>query len=100
MDLKGKVLDDWLKRQKPSDFPKSAAPYIERYRLIEAFLAKEVHQYLSTLAALTDGVFLNDHGVDHIATVIQRASRLAAADGCDLRPYEVYLLLVAIHVHD
>jgi hypothetical protein len=43
---------------------------------------------------------LNDHGPDHIDKVIERASNLVDCKDCDLSPFEVYLLLISIQVHD
>jgi hypothetical protein len=49
---------------------------------------------------LQDGGYLTDHGPDHVKTVIRRASQLAEHQRCELSPYEVYILLVGIHIHD
>lgn len=45
-------------------------------------------------------MFLNDHGPDHIATVIARASDILNEANTSLNSYEAYLLLFAIHLHD
>lgn len=44
--------------------------------------------------------WLNDHGPNHIKTVIKRASQLLANRVISLTPREVYFLLSAIHLHD
>src|ERR1039457_2256022 len=99
MDLRGKNLVDWLRKQPSDKFP-GCKSYIHRYDSVEEFLTREVHPLVATGAALVDGIFLNDHGPGHITTVIQRATELVAAKACALSPYEVYLLLAAIQVHD
>jgi hypothetical protein len=98
--------------------------YSERFTNIAKFLNKEVHpnalpgalaaQIARLEEAIRSGVsgdnlfslllennsWLTDHGPEHIETVILRASKLVSASGCDLHPYEIYILLVAIHFHD
>ncbi len=45
-------------------------------------------------------MLINDHGPDHIETVIERATDLASSEHCSLTAYEVYMLLVCIQIHD
>jgi len=59
-----------------------------------------VDPHVNAMAMLHDGGYLTDHGPDHVKTVIRRASQLAEQQSCDLSPYEVYILLVGIHIHD
>jgi len=74
--------------------------YYLRYNSISEHLAAYVFSHVTAGAIIVDGGYLTDHGHDHVLTVIQRASRLAEADSCTLTPYEVYILLVAINLHD
>jgi hypothetical protein len=99
-DLKGKTLDEWLRKRRPSDFGDLKADYVKRYNELEDFLRTDVHPLVSIGAAVKDGIFLNDHGPAHVATVIKRASDLVSADTCELTPYETYVLLAAIQLHD
>lgn len=99
MKLKEANLVEWLRRQKVSEFP-GGRGYFRSYEALEEYLTKEVHPFVGVGAALRSGVFLNDHGPDHVRTVVERASKLVAAASCDLSAYEVYLLLAAIQVHD
>lgn len=104
MDFRGKNLVDWLRKQPKEQFP-SQRLYIGRYDQLDEFLRKNVHPHVGTGAALAGKVFLNDHGPDHVAMVIQRASEMLAVKSmaqksCVLIPYEAYLLLAAIQVHD
>ncbi len=89
----------WFRKLPSSKFP-GGKVYIARYDVITDFLAKEVHPLVATGAALKDGIFLTDHGPGHIETVIRRASDMIAAKECTIEPYEVYLLLAAIQMHD
>lgn len=79
------------------------ADYWAIYRTFKGYLNQHIHPQVTMVAMLKDGGYLTDHGPDHIATVIQRASDLLGdeKDGVfPLTPYEIFLLLVAIHVHD
>ena len=99
-DLKGKTLDEWFKKRRATDFSDLKTNYVARYNALEDFLRKDVHPLVSIGAAVKDGIFLNDHGPDHVATVIKRASELIATDSCTITSYEAYILLAAIQLHD
>ena len=47
-----------------------------------------------------NGGYLTAHGPSHIRTVIERASQMVGDPTDRLDPYEVYILLLAIHLHD
>ncbi len=101
MNLNGKTLAKWLREATDADFPNNNKDdYFTRYRRWATYLDNNVHNQVNAGAQINDGGYLTDHGPDHVATVIQRASELVAADGCTLTGYEVYLLLAAIHSHD
>lgn len=99
MKLKDNNLVEWLRGRPDRDFPRNKA-YFPPYQSLADYLNKEVHPLVSTGAALSSGIFLNDHGPGHVQCVIDRASQLVSAKECDLSGYEVYLLLAAIQVHD
>ncbi|MCP4678089.1 MAG: HD domain-containing protein [Deltaproteobacteria bacterium] len=73
---------------------------MNQYKNLEEYLCDEVHPEVEKLAMTVDGGYLNDHGPSHIKTVIERASQMIGDPEELLRPYEVYVLLVAIHLHD
>lgn len=104
MKLNGKSLEAWLKAKdskSPKSFPgKGSVRYYARYQGIEDYLNANVHNIVNQLAMLEDGGFLTDHGPKHIEKVIDKASQLVSHEACELTPYEVYLLLVAIQLHD
>jgi hypothetical protein len=101
MKLKGKSLAEWLaKNRKHASLPgHDAVDYYQRYHGIAEYLNTHVHPFVNISANAVDGGTLTDHGPEHIKTVIARASQLVSSK-CELSAYEVYLLLVAIHVHD
>lgn len=101
MDLNGTTLAGWLEEHKRDSgaFP-GALDYHARYRAVEDWLVANVHSEVNRAALRADGAYLTDHGPQHIQMVIRQASMLAKAEQCRLTPYEVYLLLAAIQLHD
>lgn len=101
MDLGNKNLEEWLKNVEPSMFPQGKIEdHYTHYKKLKEHL-KPIHEEVVHGANLKDPeMFLNDHGEKHIETVISRASYLVATDDCNLTPYEVYLLLCCIQIHD
>lgn len=88
-------------------FPEHDIDYFERFRRIDEYVNREIHPTINVGAAVNSTqlagakpTWLTDHGPEHIATVIQRASALCCKPKPVLNPYEVYLLLVGIHFHD
>ena len=102
MDLKNITLDEWLKSPPVDAFYQSKPiDYISLYNTLNNYLTKNVHKYVNMGATLSDPeIYLNDHGPEHISTVISRATELVANDNCILSAYEVYILLCCIQIHD
>lgn len=101
--LAGKQLNEWLLDQPLDKFPGRGRPdYLEQYKALEQYFNTDVHPHVMAAAAATDGSLLTDHGPEHIRTVIARASSMLAHQDPSqkLSPYEVYILLVAMHLHD
>lgn len=101
MDLNGKTLEQWFLTLEMKDniFPYDLS-YPKDYDGIATKLNKWVHPYVNTGAMIEDGGCLTDHGPDHIKKVILRASELVQNSNCELTEYEVFILLMAIHIHD
>jgi hypothetical protein len=78
--------------------------YFDRYKALSDKLHADFHPNVMAGSMVVDGGVLTDHGSEHIKTVIQRASLLLDYEGihggAKLSPYEIYLLLTAIHFHD
>ena len=96
-----------LYRSQKNSFPNNGrVNYFQQFRRIEEHLNEYVHPQVMLGAMAADQNWLTDHGPDHIDTVINRASDLvnksAALTGKNgvLDPYEIYILLVAVHFHD
>lgn len=99
-DLKNETLEGWFKKRRAVDFDGLKTNYVARYNALEDFLINDVHPLVAIGAATKDGIFLNDHGPAHVATVIKRASELLSTGTGTLSAYEVYILLAAIQLHD
>jgi predicted RNA-binding protein YlqC (UPF0109 family) len=104
MDIKSGTLVDWLQDQQeknPQSFPgDKKVNYFKRFSIIEEYLNNEIHPHVNAGAMLHDDSYLTDHGPNHVVKVIKRATELSKSKECDLSPYEVYMLLTAIHFHD
>lgn len=97
-------LTQWISNQPPSNFPSiGGIPYPDRLNNVTNYMNSHVHPQVEKGPLLQEDSFLTDHGPHHIETVIQRASCLLSFPEDNfpqLNPYEVYLLLLAIHFHD
>lgn len=97
------LLNDWLYAQQSQLTASSSVPYLERLKLVQHYLQKEIYPHVNLGELQHGGGLLTDHGTQHILTVIRRASELLNFPPDrypQLSPYEVYLLLMAIHFHD
>jgi hypothetical protein len=99
-DLKSKTLEAWFRKRQQDDFRDLKTNYVSRYNNLSNFLQNDVHPLVALGPAVREGIFLNDHGPGHVATVIQRASALISTETCIISAYEAYVLLAAIQLHD
>ncbi|OEU66351.1 MAG: hypothetical protein BA863_16060 [Desulfovibrio sp. S3730MH75] len=101
-------LEYWLEDQAksapdlfPLSFEKNSDNYYNRrYEDLAFRVGKYLHPYLDRAALASEGIFLTDHGPEHVKRVIKMASGLARSERITLSPYEVYLLLCSIQCHD
>ena len=105
-----KPLEEWLGAQDKVLFPDSA-DYPARYRAVADYLSRNVHSEVDRAAMLREIIrrgivrpeaipYLTHHGSGHVKHVIARANDLVQASACKMSPYEAYLLLMAIQLHD
>lgn len=100
MNLKNKMLDEWLKKPPAKAFKFKKEDYYSRYKVVADYLDREVHKHVVPLNMLKDDGYLTDHGPDHIKKVIEKASELIENTKIDLSAYEVFILLLSIQFHD
>ena len=102
MDLSNKTLDIWLKDAPESEYKFGQhIDFYRKYLNLREYCDKNIYPHISLGANLKDRtVFLNDHGIEHIKTVLRRASELVLASKCKLTPKEVFYLICAILLHD
>jgi exopolyphosphatase/pppGpp-phosphohydrolase len=102
MDLKNTTLEEWLKEAPSKKFKYGhKVDYSRSYENLKDYCIKNIHKHISLGANLVDHeLFLNDHGIEHVQTVIKRASELVSSKNCDLNAKEVFYLLCAIQLHD
>lgn len=82
------------------EFPKTRVNYTKIFQQVEDYLNKNVHPEVVTGAALQEDGLINDHGKEHVEMVIQRSGLLLGNRIKDLKGFEIFLLLLAIHFHD
>lgn len=102
MELNNKTLVKWLEEAPDSLYPQGEkTDHHSKYKSLKEYLDDNVHNDVTIGANLMDpNTLLNDHGPEHIKTVISRASYLVGCKECTLEPYEVYILLCSIQLHD
>lgn len=123
-------LEAQLANAKATDFPNvttdmknNTKPYPEKYGLLKTNLSPK-HDLVGIMATLKsleielknnslnnethENIFdyvilLNNHGKGHVETVISRAGELSKCiknEASNLRPFEIFILLCAIQIHD
>lgn len=91
-------------RSDPSAFPSRNKDYVSSYQSIKEHLANTYYQV--TGAALAEGGHrFTKHDITHVDDVIHTAGRIMGADkdggkSPDISPYELFVLLLAILIHD
>ena len=82
-------------------FPLSKGDLISSFKYIEDYMNTNCHPNTVAGAAAHGDGLLTDHGVDHVKMVIANAGNLIGdMTHHQLKCYEIYLLLLAIHFHD
>lgn len=81
------------------DLEESAPELFEKYEALKKNLLP-IHESVVQGASLADGGLLTGHGPAHIARVGEVASLIVGQCPVDLSPYEQFILLVAIQIHD
>jgi hypothetical protein len=99
MNLDGGTLVDWLEKQSRNNFP-NHEDYITQYKSIKNYLDEHIHPFIELVVYKKEGIELTKHGVEHIDKVIERASDLVSSANIKLSAYEVYMILIAIQIHD
>lgn len=109
-------LEEVLQRhaeEKTYHFPDRATNYYDRYRQIKDWLTRNIFRNAGAGLAADEGIYYTQHDAGHVDDVIQSAGHiLGVRDFLEpkagsfesavtkLEPYEVYVLLVAILLHD
>lgn len=84
--------------------------YVVIYEALKAKFDTEVHPEVKTkILEIEKEGYYNDHGIDHIKMVIERVSRIIERSNPTFKhekgkfhisPYELFILLMAINLHD
>jgi hypothetical protein len=95
------TLQDWFYNQEET-FSRGIN-YVSCYKTFKSFLDREIHPEIKSVMSREDPeIYLNDHSEKHVAMVIEKASFLLSnlQDSNELSPYEAFILLIAIQIHD
>lgn len=92
-------LEEFFETKHSIDFP-SEKDYVAIYRTFKQFMNSEIHNEVKSVTTRLDNkVYLNDHSANHVKMVMQKVSAILK-DCSYLTPYECFILLVAIQIHD
>lgn len=101
-------LEAYLERKSNESqlFPSNKNDYFHRYMIIKRYLAENVYPNIHAGTSAEDGGIYTDHSIDHFNAVITYLGKLVDIDTNNLdkelkiSPYEIYVALVAILLHD
>ena len=94
------LLEQCITEGREDQFPLVVDDLINKYREFEDTLNKEVHPKVNEGAATKGDGRLTEHGIPHIIRVFDCAYKLAIGRIADLKGYEIFMLCIAIHLHD
>lgn len=87
-----------------ADFPNGNTGYFDRYISLKNWLRQNVWHLIGAATSAEDGGLYTDHSQDHFNQVIRFAGKLLGMEDqgshTGVTPYEAYLILVAILLHD
>lgn len=99
-------VERWLydNQDKKDKFPNRSDQYFIRYINIKNWLQDQIYKHIGAATSAEDGGIYTDHGPEHFNAVINYAGKLLGLDesnsNINIEPYEVYLLLASILLHD
>lgn len=88
-----------------TSFP-SGSDYVSQYNVLTGLFNKDIHPEIkSKILEFEKEGYYNDHGIEHINMVIDRVSKIIDVfirneSAFCLSDYEIFILLIAIHLHD
>ena len=87
-------------KKKKSEFPANFDNLVNKFQVMEEYLNNNVHNAVNTGPALNGDGRLTDHGPGHIIMVMNKAYEILGDNVKNLTGYEIFILLIAIHIHD
>ncbi len=91
-------IEQWFLSQPKNSFPDNI-DYVSTYKTILEKL-RPVHRQVNIGANETDDMSLTWHDESHIKKVIKQTSKLLSYKDAIITPFEAFVLLVAIQIHD
>lgn len=101
LKMKETIEEFFIKQAVPHDFP-NHVDYVAIYKSFRNFMNQEIHKEIKTMTSrFNPNVYLNDHSAEHVQMVIEKISSILRETGFDyLSKYEIFILLIAAHIHD
>lgn len=104
-------IESWFKEHQTETkaFPNGSNSYFNKYWRIKEYLAEHVYKHIGAGTSAEDGGIYTDHSIDHFNCVIRYAGKLLGIPDdynsgdevkLGLSPYEVFIMLVSILLHD
>ncbi|MGF7079057.1 HD domain-containing protein [Mucilaginibacter sp. UYCu711] len=104
------IEEEFLKLDKDYSVFPHEKDYVGIYKTFKSAFDKDVHPEIKTkILEIEKEGYYNDHGVDHIKMVIDRVSKIITClnpsltsepEKFHISPYEIFILLMAIQLHD
>ena len=91
-----------LAGSEPAEFPVQSSNYWNRYSALTDFLRNRIYPHVNAgLSCFAkEPELYTDHGGNHFDEVVRYAGFLVGDQAEGLKPYDIYLLLCAIRLHD
>lgn len=110
-DYNETIESEFLKLDKSLNMFPNQYDYVGLYKRFKTKFDKYLHPEIKTkILEIEKSGYYNDHGVDHIAMVVKRVSRLLSNLDFSMSrenptkfyisPYEIFILLMSINLHD
>lgn len=113
IELNETIESEFLKLEKELNLFPNQSDYVNKYKAFKTKFDSDIHPEIKTkILEIEKSGYYNDHGVDHIRMVIERVSRILSNLNFTMRkneedlnqfyisPYEIFILLMAINLHD
>lgn len=98
------IIEKSFEENYSSDEVPNQQDYVAKYKSMKDWLHENCYRFIGAATSAEDGSFFTDHGPEHFDEVLKYAGQLLGinekSQKCELKTYEVFLLLAGVLVHD